>query len=62
MSKKLNLLIVVLTFLCLTFSLCSAESQWEAIKEAGENYTSFTKTSDGMDGNVKFIIKTDAVK
>ena len=34
----------------------------KAIKEAGENYTSFTKTSDGMDGNVKFIIKTDAVK
>ena len=33
-----------------------------AIKEAGENYTSFGGASEDVDSSVKFIIKTDAIK
>ncbi|SFP98434.1 putative membrane protein [Butyrivibrio proteoclasticus] len=33
-----------------------------AIKEAGENYTSFGGASEDIDSSVKFIIKTDAIK
>lgn len=34
----------------------------DAIKNAGHEYKSFTKTAEGTDGSVKFIIKTDAIK
>jgi len=33
-----------------------------AIREAGENYTSFGGASEDIDSSVKFIIKTDAIK
>ncbi len=33
-----------------------------AIREAGENYTSFGGASEDVDSSVKFIIKTDAIK
>ena len=35
MSKRLNILLIVLTFLCLTAAVCSAD-QWEDVKKAGE--------------------------
>ncbi|MBO6239764.1 MAG: hypothetical protein J6O61_02835 [Butyrivibrio sp.] len=33
-----------------------------ALREAGENYTSFGGASEDIDSSVKFIIKTDAIK
>lgn len=33
-----------------------------AVKEAGENYTTFTGADESAKGSVKFIIKTDAVR
>lgn len=34
----------------------------KAVADAGKEYKTFTSLSDGMDGSVKFIIKTDGVK
>lgn len=34
----------------------------EAVLDAGKEYKTFTKLPEGMDGSVKFIIKTDGVK
>lgn len=34
----------------------------KAVVDAGKEYKTFTSLSDGMDGSVKFIIKTDGVK
>ena len=34
----------------------------KALKKLGDNYKSFSGKSDSMDGNVKFIIKTDEIK
>ena len=34
----------------------------DAVMEAGEEYTTFSKTADGTNGSVKFIIRTDGVK
>ena len=34
----------------------------QAIVDAGKEYKSFSGISDGMDGEVKFIIETEAVK
>lgn len=34
----------------------------EAVVKAGENYTTFTQIADGVNGSVKFIVKTEAVK
>ena len=34
----------------------------DAVMDAGEEYTTFTKLADGQTGSVKFIIKTDAIK
>lgn len=34
----------------------------EAVSDAGKEYNTFTKLPENMDGSVKFIIKTDAVK
>lgn len=34
----------------------------EAVVAAGEDYTTFTQVADGVNGSVKFILKTDAVK
>lgn len=33
----------------------------KAVSDAGENYNTFTSIPEGMDGSVKFIIKTEAV-
>jgi putative membrane protein len=33
----------------------------EAIQEEGSNYKNYSGISDGMDGNVKFIYKTDII-
>ncbi|MDD3416655.1 MAG: hypothetical protein PHY47_22130 [Lachnospiraceae bacterium] len=33
-----------------------------AIKDAGSDYQTFTKLPEGVDGSVKFIIKTEAIK
>ena len=34
----------------------------DAVVMAGEEYTTFSQVADGVNGNVKFILKTDAVK
>ena len=34
----------------------------DAVMEAGEEYTTFSKTAEGTNGSVKFIIRTDGVK
>lgn len=34
----------------------------DAVSDAGKDYTTFTKLSDGQSGSVKFIIKTDSIK
>ena len=34
----------------------------DAVLNAGESYHTFTKLADGMEGSVKFIIRTEAVK
>lgn len=34
----------------------------QAVLDAGEEYQSYTDIADGVEGSVKFIIKTDAVK
>ena len=34
----------------------------EAVSNAGKAYNTFTKLPENMDGSVKFIIKTDAIK
>ena len=39
-----------------------AVDRLEAVLQAGKDYKTFTRISDGMDGSVKFIIKTDGVK
>ena len=34
----------------------------KAVSDAGKEYNTFTKLPKDMDGSVKFIIKTEAVK
>ena len=34
----------------------------KALKNAGEDYDSFTGIGDGMDGSVKFIIRSDSIR
>lgn len=34
----------------------------DAIMQAGEDYTTFSDVADGVNGSVKFIIKTDSIK
>ncbi len=34
----------------------------QAVLDAGKEYKTFTRLPEGMDGSVKFIIKTDSVK
>jgi putative membrane protein len=38
------------------------DKKLKTVKEAGDKYQSFAGISDGMTGEVKFIIKTDAVQ
>lgn len=39
-----------------------AVDRLNAVMDAGKEYKTFTQLSDGMDGSVRFIIKTDEVK
>ena len=34
----------------------------KAVADAGKDYNTFTRLPEGMDGSVKFIIKTEAIK
>jgi putative membrane protein len=34
----------------------------DAVFDAGDNYSTFTKLADGQEGRVKFIIRTGSVK
>lgn len=34
----------------------------QAMLDAGEDYQTFTKAADGVNGSVKFIYKQDAIK
>ena len=42
--------------------LLEVQDQVDLLKEADQSYQTFTDLSDSMDGNVKFIIRTEGIK
>ena len=46
----------------LSGSLSGLTDRLEALKEADKSYNSFTSLPEGMEGSVKFIIRTESIK